>query len=105
MVSTRYLVQTQSSSLSARDATCTGPCVSSSAHRCTSLSCRELNWSQPGFMSSSQYHCATADSSSDVGVSALYSSILGGDWPSYTRSKRPYSEKSMRLNDCAMASQ
>jgi hypothetical protein len=32
----------------------------------------------------------TDTSSRDVGVSALYSSIFGGDLPSYARSKRPY---------------
>jgi hypothetical protein len=50
--------------------------------RSISFSWIELNWSRAGFTSSSQYHCTTAASSSAVGVSALYSSILGGEAPS-----------------------
>jgi hypothetical protein len=63
--------------------------VRKSAQAAISFSWIELNWSQPGFTSSSQYHCTTAASSSAVGVSALYSSILGGLPPEKARSKRP----------------
>ena len=44
------------------------------------------------FTSSSQCHCATLASISEVGVSALNSSSLGGPLPSQARSKRPNSE-------------
>ena len=60
-----------------------------SRHTSTSRSWIELNWSAPLCSASSQSHWMTDASSSDVGVSALYSSITGGDLPSYARSNRP----------------
>ena len=44
----------------------------------TSRSCREFHWSAPGKRSSIQNHCGLAASTREVGVSALYSSILAG---------------------------
>src|SRR5437763_10757873 len=61
-------------------------------HTATRRSCNELNWSRFGKQSCNQYHWITAASSSDVGVSALYSSSFGGSTPLYARSKRPYSD-------------
>ena len=51
-------------------------------HASISRSWIELNWSASGFTSFSQYHWITAASYSAVGVSALYSSSLGGPLPS-----------------------
>ena len=51
-----------------------------------SFSCSELNWSASGCVGriacTSHRHCATDASSNAVGVSALYSSTLGGPLPS-----------------------
>jgi hypothetical protein len=48
-----------------------------------------LNWSLPGNRSSSQYHWAIAASTSEVGVSALYSSSFGAPPGSQAKSNRP----------------
>ena len=48
----------------------------------TSRSCSEFHWSRSGCRSCSQYHCATEDSISPVGVSALYSYSWAGPCPS-----------------------
>lgn len=48
----------------------------------TRRSCREFHWSAPGNRSSIQNHCGEAASTSEVGVSALYSRSLAGPLPS-----------------------
>ena len=60
-----------------------------------SASWMELNWSAAGNRQVSHSHCTTAASYRAVGVSALYSSNLGGPVPSQRRSMRPY-----RLGSC-----
>ena len=55
-----------------------------SFQRSISFSCSELNWSAGWNTSCSQYHCTTLASISEVGVSALYSSIFGAPRPSQT---------------------
>src|ERR1035441_5252124 len=81
---------------------CPGRYPASSFHSATSRSCRELNWSRLGKQSCSQYHWMTAASSSPVGVSALYSSNLGGFTPSKARSKRPYSAGGSASNELSI---
>jgi hypothetical protein len=54
-----------------------------SLHTAIRRSCSELNWSRRGKVTWSQYHCKTAASSRQVGVSALYSSSLGGSTGSW----------------------
>src|SRR5664280_3747418 len=63
----------------------------------------ELNWSRLGKVSCSQYHCATAASTSEVGVSALYSRSFGGPAPSYARSNRPYKEGGSASQEASMS--
>src|SRR5438045_3470130 len=71
----------------------------SSFQSATSRSWIELNWSLLGDTSCSQYHCTTAASRSDVGVSALYSRSLGGCAPSYTKSNLPYNDGGSASHD------
>src|SRR5260370_19951200 len=52
-----------------------------SLQRAINRSWMELNWPRVRNNSSIQYHCTTAASSSDVGVSALYSRSFGGWQP------------------------
>src|SRR3546814_6201457 len=66
------------------------------AHASTSFSWIELNWSASGRTVCSHSHCTTLVSNSEVGVSALYSSILGGCRPSKLRSNRPIMFRSKR---------
>ena len=58
-------------------------------HAPISFSWIELNWSASGRVSFSHCHWITAASSSEVGVSALYSSSLGGCPGRQHRSNRP----------------
>ncbi|CAM5356495.1 hypothetical protein SALBM135S_09506 [Streptomyces alboniger] len=87
-VSLRYatVIRSSPSSSAAEWAKYSGPPGGSSAacfrQASTRRSCREFHWSAPGKRSSIQNHCGLAASTREVGVSALYSSILAGPVPS-----------------------
>ncbi len=86
-VSARYPTLSRSSPLTSvsHQAKCTrSPASRGRAARqaSTSRSCRLFHWSAAGRVSRSQYHCTIAASTSEVGVSALYSNSFAGPVPS-----------------------